>query len=67
MKLSAKQDSSGPRELFQRLGLVRNDDDRRRAQPFLQNFARLAVELHICGARHAFVDQIDVEIKRKQQ
>jgi hypothetical protein len=67
VELAVEQDGGLHRELLQHLRLVRDDDERRGAQPLAQDLARLAVELRVGGGRHPLVDEIDVEIEREHQ
>lgn len=67
MQLAIAQNASLFAELFKSLGLMADNHDRRATQPFAQNAACLSVEFHIRCRWHAFVNQIDVEFKRKHQ
>ena len=52
---------------LERLCLVRDNDNCRCPQTFAQDFARFAVEFYVRAVGHALVDEVHVEIERKQQ
>ena len=67
IKLSIPKDSSRAAEFFKRFRLVRYDDYRGAFKSLFQNCASLLVKLDVSGRRHAFVNQINVEIQRQHK
>jgi len=64
---SVPEYSGGGAISLQDLGGVRDDDDGRATETFVQDITGFLVEGGISGAGHAFVDQVDVKIEGEEE